>query len=78
MDALFDCYKGPKQSESGADEIVYFEDNEHGAKRIKLNNSFNVTAGRVTHWVDLCIYAKDDIDKDGKGIRSLEFATKKQ
>jgi hypothetical protein len=77
IDDLFNYYKGPKESDTLFDNggPTSFEDNEYGTKRITLDKTFTVTAGGVTHTVFLYLRARDDFDKDGKGIHILEFAT---
>ncbi len=75
INALFEYYKGPKESDEGVGSTQSNEDIEYGKKKIELNGSFTVQASGVKHNVYLSMQSVNDFDKKEEGIHTLEFAT---
>jgi hypothetical protein len=75
INALFEYYKGPKESDQGVGATQTNEDSEYGKKKIELNGCFTVQASGVKHNVYLAMQSFNDFDKSQKGIHKLEFAT---
>ena len=73
INALFEYYKGPKESDEGVEATQTNEDVEHGKRKIELNGSFSVQASGVKHNVYLSIQSVNDFDKSEVGIHKLEF-----
>ena len=75
IDALFEYYKGPKESDEGVGATQTNEHNEHGKKEIELNGGFTVQASGVKHNVYLSMQSRNDFDESQIGIHQLEFDT---
>lgn len=75
INALFEYYKGPKESDEGVGSPQTSEHNEYGRKKIELNSSFTVQASGVKHNVYLSMQSVNDFDNNEEGIHNLEFAT---
>lgn len=75
INALFEYYKGPKESDEGVGATQTSEHNEYGKKEIELNGGFTVQASGAKHNVYLSMQSVNDFDKNEVGIHKLEFAT---
>lgn len=75
INALFEYYKGPKESDEEVGSLQTNESNEYGKMQIELNSSFTVQASNIKHNVYLSMQSVNDFDENEVGIHKLEFAT---
>lgn len=73
INALFEYYHGPKESDEGVGATQTNEHVEYGKEKIELNGWFTVQASGVKHNVYLSMQSVNDFDKSEVGIHKLEF-----
>lgn len=75
IDALFEFYTGPKESDEGL-HLGSSGSNNHGVKKISLfnGNGFIVTAAGVKYHVSMYMDSRNDENRDEEGIQLLELA----
>jgi len=75
INALFEYYKGPKESDDGVGPTQTNGNYEYGKTEKELNGWFTVQASGIKHNVYLSMQSENDFDKNEVGIHKLEFAT---
>ena len=75
INAIFEYYEGPKESDEGVGASSTFSHCDHFKAKIELNGFFTVQATGVKHNVYLSMQSVNGFDKNEVGIHNLEFAT---
>jgi hypothetical protein len=75
IEALFEFYVGPKQSDEGVDLQHSSKHADHGKVEIEIDNDFEVATANGKYYVSMFLQPRNDFDKGEEGIHLLEFAT---